>query len=163
VSDFQTPDGGSGPDGMPSQPYSQPPFQDSAQPPSDSPYAAGQPSAFLPSYPVPPAGYQQQGYPAGPYQVGYGQPGYGAPARSNGMAIAAMICGICGFVCGITAVLAVVFGCVSLGQIKQRGDQGRGMAIAGIVLGSVWLLLIIALIASHFAFSAGSAGVSSGS
>lgn len=63
------------------------------------------------------------------------------PVKSNGMAITALVMGILGFFCGITSILAVIFGHVGLSQIRNsNGTQsGRGMAIAGLVLGYVVL------------------------
>lgn len=80
----------------------------------------------------------------------YGGPAYGAPAapKANGMAVAALVLGITGFLCCIPAILALVFGYISKGQIdKSNGTQGgRGMAVAGIVLGWVWVGLGIAYV-----------------
>lgn len=63
------------------------------------------------------------------------------------MAIASMVLGIVGVpLCClfIPSILAVVFGFIGLNQIKQDTTQrGRGMAIAGIVLGFVVLGLIV--------------------
>lgn len=47
------------------------------------------------------------------------------------MAIAALVCA---FVC---APLGIVFGHVSLAQLKRTGEQGRGLAVAGLVIGYV--------------------------
>ena len=60
-----------------------------------------------------------------------------APQRTNSMAIASLVSGIlawllCPFLAG---VLAVIFGHVARGQIKQSGEAGGGMAIAGLILG----------------------------
>jgi Domain of unknown function (DUF4190)/zinc-ribbon domain len=81
-------------------------------------------------------------------------PAYYAPpvaqARNNGLAIASMVLGIV-WVYWIGSILAVIFGHVSLSQInKSRGtQQGRGMAIAGLVLGYVGLgVLVIVIIAA---------------
>ena len=50
------------------------------------------------------------------------------------------------------SILALVFGYVANGQIKRSGGQqsGRGMAIAGIVLGwvGIGLLALIVLVAA---------------
>jgi hypothetical protein len=72
---------------------------------------------------------------------------------TNGMAIASLVLGIV-WVYWIGSILALVFGYVALGQIRQRGQQGRGMAIAGIVLGWVGAATLIAIII--FAISAAS-------
>jgi Domain of unknown function (DUF4190) len=61
------------------------------------------------------------------------------------MAIASMVLGIV-WVYWIGSILALVFGYVALRQIRQRGQQGKGMAIAGIVLGWVGAATLIAII-----------------
>jgi len=72
-----------------------------------------------------------------------------APARTNGLAVASLVLGIL-FVCGIGSILALVFGYQAKSQIDRSGgmEGGRGMAVAGIVLGWVGLgLLAIYVIA----------------
>jgi len=61
------------------------------------------------------------------------------------MAIASMVLGIV-WVYWIGSILALVFGYVALRQIRQRGQQGKGMAIAGIILGWVGVVTLIAII-----------------
>jgi len=60
-----------------------------------------------------------------------------ATQHTNSMSIASLVSGIlawllCPFLGG---VLAVIFGHVARNQIKQSGEAGGGMAIAGLVLG----------------------------
>jgi hypothetical protein len=80
-------------------------------------------------------------------------PAYYAPARTNGLAIASMVLGIL-WLYWIGSVLALVFGYTAIRQIDRSGgnESGRGMAIAGIVLGWVGIgtvtLVIILGIAS---------------
>ena len=72
-----------------------------------------------------------------------------ALAPFNGMAIASMVLGIV-WAYWVGSILALVFGYVARNQIKQRGQRGNGMAIAGIVLGWVGvgtLILVIILAA----------------
>ena len=55
-------------------------------------------------------------------------------------------------------ILAIIFGFISLHQIKETGEQGKGMAIAGIILGFFWLivfLILFVLIIMALAFFAG--------
>jgi hypothetical protein len=84
-------------------------------------------------------------------------PAYGGgptpqPSRTNGMSIASLVLGLVGIpLCFlfIPSVLAIAFGFVGLSQIKNDPTQkGRGLAIAGVILGAVML----ALIALAFAF-----------
>lgn len=61
-----------------------------------------------------------------------------APPRTNGLAIAAFVLGLCGF-----GILPVVFGHVALGQIRRTGDRGATLAIVGLVLGYLALAATI--------------------
>ncbi|MBW3556105.1 MAG: DUF4190 domain-containing protein [Actinobacteria bacterium] len=67
-------------------------------------------------------------------------PAPSAAAGTNGFAIAALILGAIGAV-----VLAPIFGIIALIQIRKRGQPGKGLAIAGLVLAGSWTLLIVAV------------------
>jgi uncharacterized protein DUF4190 len=69
----------------------------------------------------------------------YAQPAYGYGPRTNSLAIASLVTGILAWVaCPLLgAILAIIFGHVARGQIKQSGEAGGGMAVAGLVLGYV--------------------------
>jgi hypothetical protein len=59
-----------------------------------------------------------------------------------------MVLGIVGFVvCGVGAILALVFGYKAKREIDDSGglEKGRGMAVAGIVLGWAWVALIVVI------------------
>ncbi|HET6246058.1 MAG TPA: GYF domain-containing protein [Tepidisphaeraceae bacterium] len=109
---------------------------------------AAAPAYGNPAYPAPgqatPVGYPSQGQ---AFQTGYPQaPGlpYGTPPQSHkGMAIGAMVCSICGlFCCGILAIVGPILGMVALSGMKKTGNnEGRGMAIAGIIIGIVVVIL----------------------
>jgi len=62
--------------------------------------------------------------------------------RTNGMAIASLVLGVL-FCFAITGILAVIFGNVALNRIdaSQGAEKGRGLAIAGIVLGWIGIAL----------------------
>jgi prepilin-type processing-associated H-X9-DG protein/predicted Zn finger-like uncharacterized protein len=62
------------------------------------------------------------------------------PQQSNGMAIASLICGLLGCT-GIGGILAIIFGIVALNKTKDPRYGGRGMAIAGLVLGCFGLIV----------------------
>jgi len=103
---------------------------------------------YLPN--VPP-GSRQSPYPpaAAPGHQPGPQPGHqpGPHGGTNGMAIASMVLGIL-WIFGLGSILALIFGYVGLSQIKRKHETGRGMAIAGVVLGWVgvgFLVLFIVL------------------
>ena len=54
--------------------------------------------------------------------------------------------------CGLLAPLGIIFGHIALSQIKRTGENGRGMAIAGLVIGYLSLagiaIMVISLVAS---------------
>jgi hypothetical protein len=69
------------------------------------------------------------------------------------MAIASLVCGIVGFIVFgvILGPLAVVFGSIGLSR-ANRGASGKGMAIAGLILGAiatVLAIILLVLVASH--------------
>lgn len=66
------------------------------------------------------------------------------PARSavgtNALAIVALVLGIFG------GVLAIPVGHVSLNQIRRSGESGRGLAVAGLVLGYLSLVVVVGVV-----------------
>jgi hypothetical protein len=65
------------------------------------------------------------------------------------MAIASLVLGIM-WLSWLGSILALIFGYIALGQIKKQHEGGRGIAIAGIVLGWVGVatgILFVVLIA----------------
>ena len=120
-----------------------------------------------PSWPPAPPGWQlwvpddSAGTGMTPGYLGYGQApaaagssqwhaaGWSPPvppaSGTSGMAIAGFVLGLLGFTV-ITAILGIVFGSVALSRIRTTGQEGKGLAIAGIVLGGCWLALFVILI-----------------
>lgn len=137
------------------------PAPPSAPPPAPPHHGAPPPTA--PAYPAaPPVGYGQPQAYAQPAGYGYGYPS--AP-KNDGMAIAALVCGIVAIpmYCGIglvLGVLGVVFGIISMRKIDRSGGTltGRGMALAGAICGGVGLA--INLIFWVWVIAAGIAGSS---
>jgi hypothetical protein len=101
------------------------------------------------SYPPPYGGYQQ------PYVGGYPQP-YGAyppPLGTNGLAIASLVVSLASpLLCSLLSIVGIVLGMVALNQIKQTGQQGRGLALGGIIVGIVLIVLTIVAIIVYVAF-----------
>ncbi len=154
------PPGGTPDPYQPQQPYGQQPYDPttpySAEPSSGQPYgaqpASGQPYGSQPSSGQPYGSQPSSGQPYGsppppaygqdPYkQSGYGQPAYGQPyqpvATTNTMAILALVFAF------VFAPAAIVMGHVAKKQIRQTGEQGEGLATAGLWLGYIFTGLAV--------------------
>jgi uncharacterized membrane protein len=75
---------------------------------------------------------------------------YSTPGRTSQLAIWSLVCGCLSLFCSLIAsVPAIVLGHMGLSEIKKNpGLQGRGMAMAGMILGYVFTTLIIIYIIS---------------
>jgi len=145
------PSGGTPDPYQPQQPYGQP--YDPTTPYSQDPYAApasGQPASGAPSsgQPYPPqfgdAGKGQpyaQPYGGQPYGGQPYPPQYAPVATTNTMAILALVFAF------IFAPAAIVLGHVAKKQIRRTGEQGDGLATAGLWLGYIFTGLYVAFCA----------------
>ncbi|MEO3931609.1 DUF4190 domain-containing protein [Micrococcaceae bacterium Sec7.4] len=122
----------------PTEPYATP----YGTAPQQAPGAGGQQQYGQQPYGATP----QYGQPGGPFNA-YGQPAYyGVPPEPKGLSIASMCCGIAAFV-GLGIFLLPQLAAVILGHLALRREpSGRGMAIAGLVLGYVGIALTILVI-----------------
>src|SRR5262245_59138218 len=123
-------------------------------PPGQRPEDRPPPPTQLPPPPPPAPAYGQApvygqppvyGPPPAYGGAGYGYTPYAATGGTNGMAIASLVLGIL-WLDWIGSTLALIFGYVALSQIKRRQQKGRGLAIAGIVLGWIGIALLILVI-----------------
>ena len=118
----------------------------------------------------PGAPYQPYGQPYGqPDAQPYAQPGspYGAyptPPQTNGLAIGSLVVSVASLVvcCGLSGVVGAILGHVARRQIRQQPDQtGAGLALAGIIVGSIAtgiFVLVIVFWIIAFASLSGSFG-----
>lgn len=122
-----------------------------AQPPIEGQPYPGAPPTGQPYAPYPP---YPPGQPTAPHApAGYAVP-YAPSPPTNGMAIAALVCGVAGFViCPLIGIAAVICGFAARGQIRASGgmQSGEGMTLAGLILGAVDLgitaLVLLAILA----------------
>ena len=146
-----TPDPFAAPDPTaPRSPQQSPPY---GPPPQGQPYGYGAAPNGSYGYGAAPTGpYGYGAAPTGPYD--YGVAGRPAHRPTNGMAVASMVLGIL-WLWWIGSVLALVFGYLAKRQIRERGENGGGMATAGIVLGYVGVgffsLFVVLVIVGAFA------------
>jgi hypothetical protein len=130
--------------GQPYDPSGQQPYSD---PSGQQPYSAP------PGYGYP----QQGGYPG----YGYPTPVMVAAARNNGLAIASMVVSLAGaalLFCygfgGVAGLVGAILGHVARRQVTRRGENGGGMALAGIIVGwVVFALGIVIVIGAVWAIS----------
>ncbi|MEO3977336.1 DUF4190 domain-containing protein [Streptomyces sp. CAU 1734] len=147
-------------------------------PPPPAPGAAGQPPTGAYGYPAAPGGQHppagpgdthgmtHSAYPAYPGYPGYAQQGLGwqpPMAPSNGQGTAAMVLGILAvaFFCfaGVPGIvfgaLALTFGILGRKRARRGEATNDGMALSGIILGSIGLVLgLAALLIWVFAYAA---------
>lgn len=113
---------------------------------------------------VPPAAppYVVPSYPTSPYQNAPMQPAPGAPPVmpytygyapapvTNGLAVASLILSILGFLWVLPlvgSIAGVIMGHISLRQIAERGQGGRGMALTGTIIGWIGIgLTVLAIV-----------------
>ena len=102
-----------------------------------------------PTSPPPPPAYQQPVYQQPVYQQPvyqqpmYQQPMYQPAPRTNGFAIASFVCSL---LC--INILGIIFGHVAISQINRTNEGGKGLAIAGLILGYLSLVGWIIIYAS---------------
>jgi hypothetical protein len=100
---------------------------------------------------IPPPGAAVSGVPVfGPVTQAAAIPA--GPAKTSGMAVGSLICGILGLLLWLPCIPAVILGHLGLSAIKKSAGalKGRGMAVAGLVMGYVMIAAIplIAILAS---------------
>ncbi len=107
----------------------------------------GEPASAPPQYAppqygqVPPRGY---GPPPGYPPPGYGAQGYPPPAwgrPTNTMAIVALVMAF------VFAPAGLILGIVARKQIRRTGEDGDGLALAGIIVGGIVTAIFVLIIA----------------
>ena len=116
-------------------------YRGDAPPPPGAPPPYGQQGYAPPQYAPP--GYPQPGYP----QAGYPPPGYGAPGYppvyvrpTNTMAILALVMAF------VFAPAGLILGIVARKQIRETGEDGDGLALAGIIVGGIVTAIFVLFI-----------------
>jgi len=106
------------------------------------PTQSQQPSEWAP--PAPPAGAPPGG----------GWSPYAPPRPTNTLAIVSLVAGCAQFViCPIVgAIAAIITGHIARRQIRKTGEQGNGMAVAGLILGYIGAALTAFVIAGVLVF-----------
>jgi uncharacterized protein DUF4190 len=130
-------------------------------------YPATGPTALGHGYPPPPGYPQASAYPP-PIPTGYPPPpvppyggGYSyadpynpyAAARpqnsTNGLAIASLVVSLASLVvaCGTTSFVGVILGILGMRDAKRTGQEGYGLALAGVIIGAIptvlWILWLV--------------------
>ncbi|HTL85117.1 MAG TPA: DUF4190 domain-containing protein [Acidimicrobiia bacterium] len=119
-----------------------------APPPPPPPPAAPPPAASSPDP------WSQPG------TTGWSGPPPGAQRPTNSLSVISLVFGCAQFVvCPVVgAIVAVVTGHISRGQIKRRNEQGAGMALAGLILGYIGIVFTVLVLAGGLVFILGFSG-----
>jgi Domain of unknown function (DUF4190) len=72
--------------------------------------------------------------------------------RTNALAIVALILGI------VIPLGGIICGAIALGQIKRTGEAGRGLALAGLIIGIAFTAVGLITFIASIAFTASSIG-----
>ena len=123
--------------------------------PNTGQYSTGDEGQYgaAPGYTAPQQPYAQQPYSQQPYGAGYA-----APRPTNILAIISLVASILGISIG-----GIIMGHIARAQIKRTGDNGSGLALAGLIVGYVgfafgviafifYLILIVGGIAAGTAY-----------
>lgn len=112
------------------------------------------PNPNQPNQPYSDPGYGgYQGYPASATPAspgyGYGYGGYAQPPmpvrQTNGLAIASMVVSLASILlCGWPAIVGAIMGHIARRQIRERGEEGDGMALTGVIVG--WIVFGLSVI-----------------
>jgi hypothetical protein len=136
----------------PSQQYTQADPMAGGQYGTPNPYAPQQqpyPQSPYPQSPYPQSAYPAAGYPAPAPAPVYAYPAVGPSGQTNTMAILSLVFAF------VFCPLGIVFGHMAKKQIRERGEQGEGLATAGMILGYVFTgLLVVACVLDLVVFGA---------
>ena len=70
------------------------------------------------------------------------------PPGTNGKAIAALVCSLSGLVfCGLPSIAGIILGILAMRETKRTGQDGFGLAVAGLAIGAVIVVLMLVYIA----------------
>lgn len=76
-------------------------------------------------------------------------PVWAPPPRTDPLAVVALVVGIVGLVFFplVISQVALVLGIIGARRVRRTGDQGFGLAVTGIVLGSIGTLVVLGMVA----------------
>lgn len=117
------------------------------------PTAPQQPGYSSPQYPaqtsVPQQAYPQAPLPAAPQYAQQAQPTPSKATTLDKTNTFALVSIILAF---LAPIAAIIFGHMSLSQIKRTGDAGRGMALTGLILGYIYAVSILLFVVLYVGF-----------
>ena len=110
----------------------------------------------VPNVPPAPPAQPAPSYGTGAPAYNATTPSYGAPAtqKTNVLAIVSLVSSF------FISLVGIITGHIALSQIKKTGEQGRGLAIAGLIIG--YIGLVVGIIFAIVWFAVIGAAISSG-
>ncbi|HEU4755958.1 MAG TPA: DUF4190 domain-containing protein [Agromyces sp.] len=110
----------------------------------------------VPNVPPAPPAQPAPSYGTGAPAYNATTPSYGAPAgqKTNVLAIVSLVSSF------FISIVGIITGHIALSQIKKTGEQGRGLAIAGLIIG--YIGLVVGIILAIFWFAVIGAAINEG-
>jgi uncharacterized protein YacL len=110
----------------------------------------------VPNVPPAPPAQPAPSYGTGAPAYNASTPSYGAPStqRTNVLAIVSLVSSF------FISIVGIITGHIALSQIKKTGEQGRGLAIAGLIIG--YIGLVVGIILAIFWFAVIGAAINEG-
>jgi uncharacterized protein YacL len=110
----------------------------------------------VPNVPPAPPAQPAPSYGTGAPADNASTPSYGAPStqRTNVLAIVSLVSSF------FISIVGIITGHIALSQIKKTGEQGRGLAIAGLIIG--YIGLVVGIILAIFWFAVIGAAINEG-
>jgi len=70
---------------------------------------------------------------------------------TNGKAIAALVASLSGlFLCGVPSIVGLILGIIAMRETKRTGQEGHGMALAGVIVGALavvgWIVYAVIIV-----------------
>ena len=109
----------------------------------------------VPNVPPAPPAQPAPSYGTGAPAYNASAPAYGAPTqKTNVLAIVSLVSSF------FISIVGIITGHIALSQIKKTGEQGRGLAIAGLIIG--YIGLVVGIILAIFWFAVLGAAINEG-
>lgn len=78
-------------------------------------------------------------------------------SKTNGLSVAGFVFSLTGFLFTLLAIPGLILSIIGLSQIKKTGEEGKGLAIAGIIISSIIIGFVVIVLFFVLLFAASGA------